>query len=363
MANTKTHIIFLIGQLGMGGYEKQMTLLVNSIDQSEYIPLIIVWGDEKGPYNDQLVSNGFEVVSLSGFNVLKKILIIRDYIKRNSSKIIHNYSFYLNLITWLASLFTSAQPIGAIRSNVVYESKSMSMLIKFLNLWLPTMIVFNNFSAKKYLQSTICLPSKKDSIVIQNGIDISLYPKVKYKDGSTTKLICVGSLTEIKRQDWLIRIAKRLDSCKVDIHIDIIGDGPLYNDLKNQIQNLGLQKIITLHGNQDSPIDYLLMADIFLHPSSAEGFPNAVLEAMAVGLPIIATEVGDIPLMIEDNKQGFVTAKDNFNLFYQRLLYLIENPDRRQEFGLAAMKKAEREYTHDQLIKNIVNLYNNLQKA
>ena len=362
MPDSRIHITYLIGQLGMGGYEKQMTLLVESIDRSKFKTSIIVWGSEKGYYLKRLTSIGIEVTSIRRLNFTNKLFFIRNSLKRNKSKFIHNYSFFLNFITWLSSLFTPAKPIGAVRSNVKYESESMPMILKLLNIWFPRVIIFNSYSAKSYLESAIFLPSKQESIVIQNGIDVSLYPKVEYKKNKIIRLLSIGSLKKIKRQNWLIKIGERLEQSNIDFQIDILGEGPLFDQLEKQISNSDLDKKINLHGNIDSPIKYFLQSDIFLHTSSVEGFPNAVLEAMVIGLPIIACDAGDISLMIDNDKEGFVTPINDFNIFYQKLIHLIDNPKIRREVGLAAMSKARKKYTHNQLINNVCNLYHNQKR-
>lgn len=363
MPDKKKHITFLIGQLGMGGYEKQMTLLVSKIDRSQFIPLIIVWGSDKGVYRDFLISLGCEVISLEAYSIAEKIKIIKYNLKKNNTKVIHNYSFFLNFITWLSSVGTDTKPIGAVRSNIMYEAKEMFWLFKLLNILFPSILVFNNHAAKDFLNRNIFLPSKKNSMVIQNGIDINDYPKVQYKNSKHIKLLSIGSLTSIKRHDWLIDIAQRLKQEKVDFQIDIIGDGPLYNSLNTEINQAKLNQNIILHGQKESPIDYLLMADIFLHTSSVEGFPNAVLESMAVGLPIVATDVGDINLMIKDEVQGFVAPVNNLELFFKRLMFLIKNPSKRQQIGISARTKVKTHYTDKVLMQKITNLYESLQQV
>tara|TARA_B100001758_G_C18415274_1_gene619036 strand:- start:2786 stop:3877 length:1092 start_codon:yes stop_codon:yes gene_type:complete len=363
MSNKKTHISFLIGQLGTGGYEKQMTLLISKLNHAEYRISVFVWGNDEGFFRDELKSIGCEIISLEYLSIFEKLKFIRIKLSENDSAIIHNYSFFLNFITWLVSIGTSAEPIGAVRSNIKHEAKEMFWLMGKLNVFFPSVLIFNNYAAKNYAEESIFLPSKRSSLVIQNGIDLSLFPRAKYKSNDEIKLVSIGSLTPVKRHDWIINLGKRLKKDNIKFKIDVIGDGPLFKSYKNQINHAKLESLIMLHGNKKSIVRYLLDADIFIHTSEVEGFPNSIMEAMAVGLPVVTTKVGDVNFLIEDGNEGFAVPLDDFDEFYERLNYLIKNEAQRLRMGAAARNKIRKNYSDQLLVNKTTDLYKELVRA
>ena len=118
-----------------------------------------------------------------------------------------------------------------------------------------------------------------------------------------------------------------------------------------------------LHGNKKSIVRYLLAADIFIHTSEVEGFPNSIMEAMAVGLPVVTTKVGDVNFLIEDGNEGFAVPLDDFDEFYERLNYLIKNEAQRLRMGAAARNKIRKNYSDQLLVNKTTDLYKELVRA
>ena len=113
--------------------------------------------------------------------------------------------------------------------------------------------------------------------------------------------------------EYLIRATKFILETGTVVHTLIIGDGPDKDMLESLTHQLQMGNYVTFKGqiqNEQIP-DYLAASDVFVLPSLSEGFPNVLLEAMASGLPIVATNVGGIPEFVKDGENGFITEPQN----------------------------------------------------
>jgi len=149
------------------------------------------------------------------------------------------------------------------------------------------------------------------------------------------------------------------------IHYDIIGDGPLRNEISMKLKQLDIESHVTLHGwkDQDSVTGYLDQAHILLTPSvtaangETEGIPNVLKEAMAVGLPVVSTVHSGIPELVEDGVSGYLVPERDVRALSDRLSYLIEHPDRWEAMGQAGRKKIEEDFDSEKITDRLVKLY------
>ena len=144
----------------------------------------------------------------------------------------------------------------------------------------------------------------------------------------------------------------------------IIGAGPLEEELKKLSESAGLSKTVNFIGSKhrEGIIEELRQADIFLLPSIAEGLPVSVMEAQAVGLPVVATSVGSVSEVVINGRTGFVVLPEDTNALAERLQYLIEHPEIRVEFGKNGRKHIEENYDITKLNKKLESIYAQLLK-
>lgn len=121
----------------------------------------------------------------------------------------------------------------------------------------------------------------------------------------------VGRLTEIKRQDRLIRAFAELTNTHTSAQLVVVGDGPLRNELQGMAGELGLTAAVHFTGNQLNPERFLRLMDVFVLTSRSEGMPVSVLEAWAAGVPVVASRVGGLPEMIQDGRTGLLYDQDD----------------------------------------------------
>jgi glycosyltransferase involved in cell wall biosynthesis len=195
--------------------------------------------------------------------------------------------------------------------------------------------------------------------VVANGLDLETF-RVSPQTTSDVAILGVGSLVARKRWDLLIAAAGKLKSEDKKFVVRIVGDGPLRNSLKRQAQDSGLAGEVDFIRYSDNIAQLLADATFLVHTSDSEGCPNAVMEAMASGRAVVATDAGDIPALVEDGKTGFVVPRGDHVALSSRMRTLMADVDLRRRMGAAGRAKAERQFGLDRLVNETLAAYRSM---
>jgi glycosyltransferase involved in cell wall biosynthesis len=197
------------------------------------------------------------------------------------------------------------------------------------------------------------LDSKKITL-IRNGINLDFFQpgdsiearkRIGLKNDQLI-LLSIGSLNKNKNHALLINALAEMVTSRNSLHLYIIGEGEEQEVLKKQIKELKLEKKITLLGLVDhkSISEWMKATDIFILPSRNEGTPNSLLEAMASGLPVIASKIGGIPELIQENIEGLLFESDSKKDLKEKLNKLIKDNQLQDFLGKNAQKKIAKDY-------------------
>lgn len=175
-------------------------------------------------------------------------------------------------------------------------------------------------------------------VIIPNRVNLRIYkdPKASYQIFESVKIISVGRFVWEKNYELAIKSIIQIKE-KYNVHLTLIGGGPL---LKKLEQISSGHDDITLIENlpQKSIVPLLRNADIYIQPSISEGMPRTILEAMAIGLPIIASNIGSIPDVLKHNYNGLLIEPNDLEQLVIFLEYLIENEVIREKLGTNGLK-------------------------
>jgi colanic acid/amylovoran biosynthesis glycosyltransferase len=245
--------------------------------------------------------------------------------------------------------------------RILNNIKGYTQLFRKGDLFLPVCDYF-----KKLLIKSGC-PSNK-IVVHHSAINTERF---SFKERSlpakneTLNLISVCRLVEKKGLIYAIKAVARIARRYPNIQYNIVGDGPERSSLEKLIKSLGMSNKIILHGwkGQQDVIAMLDQSHIFMLPSvtaadgNEEGIPNALKEAMAMGLPVIGTWHSGTPELIEDGVSGFLVPQKDFMALHNKILYIIRNPQILKSVGLAARQCVEEKFEVKQLIKDLEGLF------
>ncbi len=197
------------------------------------------------------------------------------------------------------------------------------------------------------------------------GIDLKKY-SYKWKNESTVdkthiKVITVARLVEEKGLQYGIEAIHKVLQKRPELNLEynIIGSGPLEGELTELILKLNLSKVVHLLGpkDQNHVIEAIEQNHIFILPSIAEALPVVLMEAQAVGLPVISTSVGSTDQIVLNGKSGFIVPPKDADALSDKLEFLIDHRNLWPEMGLVGKKHVEKNYDIDKLNDRLVEIY------
>lgn len=306
----KIKILFLIPNMKGGGAEKVIATIVKKLDRTKFdVSLGVVDGSNAvylSEIPDDVVIKNFECKRVR--YALPNILL---YAWRHRPDVIFSTLGYLNVALLSIKSFLPAGIIYIARETTIPSSSQKSMVNacfwRFLYKFIyrrADLLICQSHAMKSDLVDCYAFPGEK-AIVINNPLDIDRVKKMaeSCSDGGRLKsdglsFVSAGRLTKVKGFDILIEAIALLGDKSV--HVEIFGDGPLRDNLENQVFRFGLSEQIKFKGFDVNPYSSFAAADAFILSSRYEGFPNVVLESLACGTPVISTPaIGGVKEIIE----------------------------------------------------------------
>ena len=225
----------------------------------------------------------------------------------------------------------------------------------------------------------LCQPEK--IAYLGNGVDIERFKPSQLHPESQAQLRqslgipdaslvvgTIGRLTRKKGSGYLIEAAGELISQFPNLHVVVIGSRdttepePFQIELNRRIKTLGLEKHVTLTGERQDIPELLGILDIFTLPTFFhEGLPRSIIEAMAMGLPVVTTDVRGCREAVVNEKNGFIVPPQNSTELAEALRKLLSNSQLRQNYGKASRERVEVEYNEDFVFKRLTQYYKELQ--
>ena len=205
--------------------------------------------------------------------------------------------------------------------------------------------------------------------IIQNGLDFSLLEKTTGSNESQTGIIIpsdhkvfavVGRLFPDKGHRYFIEAVTSLRKTYPKITGLIVGDGPSMEEIRQHIERVGQQENIILCGVRSDMNEIYKSIDCLVISSLREGLPYVLLEAMAHRVPVIATPVGDIPLLITEQKTGYIVPTEDVDTLEQKMKIIIEQPHEAKELAHAAYELVQKKYSARNMAVKTEELYSEI---
>lgn len=225
---------------------------------------------------------------------------------------------------------------------------------RILSPFYDKIIVNSNALLRYYSSFDWDLASKIN--VIYNGIEIQgsrLTANFSHHSEKPFVILGAGRFSEVKRYDLFIKIIAQLRN-EFPINAVLAGEGDEFENLK--LLSRSLNASVEFIGQVDSLLPYWKKTDVFLHTSRNEGMPNVILEAMAAGVPVVASNSGGTSEIISDGENGFLCQIDDHQKLYEKVKLLLERPDLRKKFSLAGIETVRNKFSLDRTIQQVEQL-------
>ena len=295
---------------------------------------------------------------------LKGLMAYRNILKTLSPDILHTHSFQPDFWGTLLSQ-SGIKSVCTVHNDYphFYENSIRSIFKRTLNklaLGMRTKkVVAVSREVKNALSKLIC---EKGILVIENGVPTDLIAALvsKKKRLQKLRLVTLGRLSHQKGYDILLKAFQNVLAYSPEVHLVIIGDGPERNCLVDLANKLGVLQKVIFTGWLSEPLSELAKADsIYVCSSRYEGFGLSILEAMALGIPVVSTLIGGFPALLTHKETGFLVTPENSNELADMILEAISDKDIRKQVAKNGQKFIAKYFD----IKRTVNQYELLYKG
>jgi len=354
--NFNKRVIHLISSFNRGGRERQLATIYKYTDKNRFLTKIVCFNRTANTYIEEYGMSD-DVIFLSSKNFIKRFREIRLIAKESKADIIWTWGGVEATFGVLLSLTSSVKHInGSIRHGIVRFS--------FHQVW--RMIVLH-LSKNIVANSNVGLKANKlnRGLVLYNGIDGTFFSQPDREpvlirkefgiDKNTIVLTSVANLVPYKDYYTVLKALSTVISKGIPFHYIAIGEGSERKSIEKLIQNLNLTENVSLLGNRTDIKEILYTSDIFIHSSLGEGCSNAILEAMAVGLPIIASNTGGTSEIV-DETNGRLFEFQNVEQLASLILEMICNKSEMEIMAENSKRKALDEFSTDRMIYNYYNI-------
>lgn len=364
-------ILHLISTTGFYGAEKVVINLAKGLQTSGHNVVVGTLLDEKR--SDRILTkhareSGIQIIEIpcNGKYDRRTIPFINKYMPEEQFDIVHSHGYKANFYAGFSHL-----PAGCKRVATCHNWLGKSPKMLFYR-WLDKKVL-ERFDAIIAVSELIRREIEKAGISsgkinkIYNGIIIGEYSQNEGKADSVRKefnisaadkvIGCVGRLSPEKGHQSLIKAIAGIKGELPNIKALIVGDGPLLGQLSNLAHKLNVFNQVIFTGvRQDIP-DILAAIDIFVLPSSIEGLPLALLEAMAAKKPVIATRVGEVPQVIEHEVSGFLIQPNHHEELTEMIKYALNNQEKARQVAEKGFAELQARFSMQKMVESYSHLY------
>lgn len=374
-------VAFVIHSMRPGGAERSIARLINALDQQRFAPLLICL-TQSGSAADWITAPNIPVIELHKRDAAldrKAIQRLRGTLVAHRIDILHSYNWGALLETTLARHRSGvAAHVHAERGSVLGRAE-----MKGMRMWLRgqiagwamrrcDVVVTNAHSVAQRIEDRCGYPVGRVQ-VIPNGVETP-FPKLtpdaialkRKRLGISADSIVIGSigrLVSVKGFDTAVKALASLVCSGREFHLLLVGDGPERSAIGEFATSLGIESRVHLVGHQNDATQWLSLIDIYVNTSRSEGMSQALVEALAAGLPIVATDVGDSAEVIgQDSQCGHLIPVGDIEALSRSVLDLV-TPARRSELGRNGVRRHNQYFSCEVMTHRYETLYRRLSEA
>lgn len=361
-------VLHIISSGGMYGAEAVILNLSRALNESSHTSVLGVFSNSSNPnlqLHEAALREGIEshLIPCSGQFDRTVMARIRELVASTGADVVHAHGYKADVYVYFALRGTKT-PFVSTCHNWIKSDALVSLygiIDRFVLRSYAGVIAVSDEVKGRLLKAGV-RPEKIHSI--RNGIDLRPFvgatPSLRVVARDQADVITmgwVGRLSSEKGADVFLRAAARVLAEYPSTKFIMTGDGPDLAILNALMDELNIRDSVAMVGRrEDMPAVYASL-DIMVSSSRQEGLPMAILEAMASGLPLVATAVGDVPVAVLDGITGILVPAENVELLAAAMVKLIQDPALRERLGGAARKLIEEEFSAERMATDYLRVY------
>jgi glycosyltransferase involved in cell wall biosynthesis len=368
----RTHVLFIIDQLcGIGGAERTLLNILRLLPKDRFRCTVVTFKIDmqwKALEDFPCPWLLYPLRRTYDWNALRLALQLRRLIRGQRVRVVHTFfetsDLWGGLVAKLSGvplLISSRRDLGILRNSK--HKRAYRLMSPLYDIVLAVSDGVREFCIHHDHLDPEKVLTLHNAIEVENiatTTNASISRASLGLAGASHVISTVGHIRRVKGQDILIRAAKKVCEEFPLATFLVIGGilEPEYmQELSELTESLGLTKNIRFLGPSEDVVPLLKSSDVFCLSSRSEGFSNALLEAMAVGLPCVATWVGGNPEALEDGRSGFLVQSEDFEALAGRIQTLLRQPERAIEMGREGRRIAEAKFSMSAMMSRLVELY------
>jgi glycosyltransferase involved in cell wall biosynthesis len=364
----RTNVLLCIDSLASdAGTEQQLIEVVRRVNP-EVLGLHVCClesSPQMGRLPDLCATRVFPVTRVYTPQGLLQIRMLRRYIDANDVDVVHAFMVKATIMGVLAAKGSRCQAVVTSRRNMGYWYTPFYLrLFRYLNRH-TTRILANSERVRQFtIQAERISPAKVD--VLYNGVDLEQYAPGRGDPGRAESLGIplqvpvvgiVANYRPVKRLDVFLRAARIVSGAVPQAAFLLVGRGPLRKELAGLARELGIAHKVFFSDGQGSVPDYLQRMAVGCLSSESEGFSNAILEYMAAGLPVVATNVGGNSEAVQDGVNGYLVPPSDPEAFAARVIALLQDEAQRAAMARCSLERCRREFDIAQAVARLERYY------
>jgi glycosyltransferase involved in cell wall biosynthesis len=362
----------LISALNVGGTERQLVELVRGLAGTPWRSEVVVFR-KTGALLGEMRALDVEPRALSLGGTLRRagtaLVMGRLASWLRGASLLHCHDAYAVMVGVPAARLAGV-PVLAARRDLGHHLSAPQRLVLRGALALATRVLANAATVAAQAARDDGVPASR-LVVVPNGVDLDGFDAravrveepVPAELGVAPTVLMVGRMIHhVKGHDVFLRAAALVHREQPEVRFLIAGDGERERELRALARALGIVDRVRFLGRRADVPALLARADLICHPARAEGLPNAVLEAMAAGRPLVATTAGGTPELVRDGVDGLLVPPDDAPALAGALLALLADPSRAR-FGHSARRRVEEELTLEHLAARTQRVYQEMVGA
>lgn len=367
---SKPRVFHLITRLLKGGAEVKTLATVRGLDD-EYQFTVGYGAEYDQEQVDQLESDGIPTTRFplirhyNPVTTLPAVASLARYLRREEFDIVHTHSTEAGIIGRFAAALAGVPNVVHTVHGVPFADDRNDALNRFLLACERQAATYTDYTitnadviAEEYLGRGIGTPEQYTTVY--SGVDLEAFADatpVEDLPGERPRVVMVGRLAEGKGHGVLLDAVASMDDFAGSVCI--VGDGPLSDSLASEIEARGLSDRVFLTGYRDDVPRILAASDVLVLPSFREGTPRVITEAMASGLPVVATDIAGIPEQVLDDENGYLVPTGDAPAVRERLGELVADSELRERMGERGLERVE-EFSAEAMVGQLDGVYRNL---